>query len=425
MERMLIEVRKIRRVLLVTLVLLIVLTTVNALAAETVVKMYNEAAAGDESRFKNTDEGTVAVQLNVKGGKFVGLEIPSWYNAPSSTALILFKWDTDYNTTIKKDPIFTDVIEDMESSGWIDPGQNDFTVKFDRAFAEGKYLLVYRKHARYPLHIPTHSAFEDSVAYFEGKVYENVSYRISCIVDPDAELNEAPNIKVELDINEVIVPIYGTGASSDGLSYITVSTYESVAQKFTVANGKLTGFVINDLFVESGYAEIELYVYKWKDNYDETVKTTPIYANKFNAETGGAGSYEDFVMKFERAYAEGDYLVKIVSTDSVNLWAHALKGGVTGFIDGEEYLDGTLKLSYLVNSSAELDERPFEMPTPEPTQEPTPTPEATQTPTATPNVTEEPKVDEGTNNVVFIILAIAAVVTIGAAVLIFINLKKR
>ena len=43
-----------------------------------------------------------------------------------------------------------------------------------------------------------------------------------------------------------------------------------VAHKFSVKNGKFTGIVFNDLFLETGYGEIELKVYKWKDDYDTT-----------------------------------------------------------------------------------------------------------------------------------------------------------
>jgi hypothetical protein len=341
-----------------------------------------------------------------------------------STALILYKWDTDYRTTISGSPIFSDMIEDSVSQGWVNPGEADFTVDFDRAFAEGEYLLVYYRLSGNPLHIPTHAAHSDSVAYFEQEVYENVSYRINCIVDPAAELNEEPNTNI--DSQEVIIAAYGNGASADGLSYIQVGNYASVAHKFSVKNGKFTGIVFNDLFLETGYGEIELKVYKWKDDYDTTTSQTPIYHNVIEAESGGPGQYEHFYVRFDRAYALGDYLVEISCYDGLNLWAHATKEGVTSYLDGDVYEEGTLKLDIIENLFAELDERPVY--TPEPTETPEPTPTLETTPTQTAAETEKPtetgeKDDKG-NTGIIIGVVVVAIIAVAAIVFIIIRSKK-
>jgi len=417
--------KNITRMILFTLALLLCLASFGGIhAEESLIKMYSDEEAPDGSRFKNTGEGIVAVRLNVKGGKFVGLVVPSWYAAPMSTALILYKWDTDYRTTISGSPIFSDMIEDSVSQGWVNPGEADFTVDFDRAFAEGEYLLVYYRLSGNPLHIPTHAAHSDSVAYFEQEVYENVSYRINCIVDPAAELNEEPNTNI--DSQEVIIAAYGNGASADGLSYIQVGNYASVAHKFSVKNGKFTGIVFNDLFLETGYGEIELKVYKWKDDYDTTTSQTPIYHNVIEAESGGPGQYEHFYVRFDRAYALGDYLVEISCYDGLNLWAHATKEGVTSYLDGDVYEEGTLKLDIIENLFAELDERPVY--TPEPTETPEPTPTLETTPTQTAAETEKPtetgeKDDKG-NTGIIIGVVVVAIIAVAAIVFIIIRSKK-
>ncbi len=417
--------KKTTRLILLSLVLILCLAPFEGLHAEqSVIKMYNDEAAPDGSRFKNTGEGIVAVRLNVKGGKFVGLVVPSWYAAPMSTALILYKWDTDYGTTISGSPIFSDMIEDSVSQGWVDPGEADFTVDFNRAFAEGEYLLVYYRLSGNPLHIPTHAAHPDSIAYFDQEVYENVSYRVSCIVDPAAELNEEPNNNI--DSQEVIIAAYGNGPSADGLSYISVGNYASVAHKFTVKNGKFTGIVFNDLFLEAGYGEIELKVYKWKDDYNTTTSQTPIYHNIIEAESGGPGQYENFYVRFDRAYALGDYLIEISCYDGLNLWAHATKEGVTSYLDGEVYEEGTLKIDIIENLFAELDERPVY--TPEPTETPEPTPTVESTPTQTAAETEKPgetdKKGEKDSGNTGIIIGVAVVAVIAVAAIVYIIIRN-
>ncbi len=417
--------KKTTRLILLSLVLILCLAPFEGLHAEqSVIKMYNDEAAPDGSRFKNTGEGIVAVRLNVKGGKFVGLVVPSWYAAPMSTALILYKWDTDYGTTISGSPIFSDMIEDSVSQGWVDPGEADFTVDFNRAFAEGEYLLVYYRLSGNPLHIPTHAAHPDSIAYFDQEVYENVSYRVSCIVDPAAELNEEPNNNI--DSQEVIIAAYGNGPSADGLSYISVGNYASVAHKFTVKNGKFTGIVFNDLFLEAGYGEIELKVYKWKDDYNTTTSQTPIYHNIIEAESGGPGQYENFYVRFDRAYALGDYLIEISCYDGLNLWAHAIKEGVTSYLDGEVYEEGTLKIDIIENLFAELDERPVY--TPEPTETPEPTPTVESTPTQTAAETEKPgetdKKGEKDSGNTGIIIGVAVVAVIAVAAIVYIIIRN-
>ena len=49
------------------------------------------------------------------------------------------------------------------------------------------------------------------------------------------------------------------------------------------------------------------------------------YHNVIEAESGGPGQYEHFYVRFDRAYALGDYLVEISCYDGLNLWAHATK----------------------------------------------------------------------------------------------------
>ncbi len=416
----------VKKTVLYILALTLVISSMSimtGIAAESKIDMFGAEAAKDGSRFKNTGEGTVAVQLNVTGGKFVGLVVPSWYSAPSSTIITLHKWDTDYTKTINSAPIFADLIVDDENTGWIDPGQHDFTVKFERAFAEGKYLLVYRKSEGEPLHIPTRSVNNNSVAYFNGTVYENVSYQVSCLIDAQAALNETPNIKV--NPSNIVYPAYGTGASSDGESFLPAINYDTIGHYFKVTEGRLTGFVINSLFLDYETANIEIKVYKWKTDYTTTLKETPVFDKTFEATFNGV--YKDFKMEFERAYAEGEYLVIIYSEDGLKLWSHAQKDGVVTYLNDEPYEGGTIKVSYIANKDIELDERPVVASTPEPTKEPTSTPEktATSVPTATPNATDDKDTgDKSTlgNNIIVIVVV---VVVIAVAVVLIIILKGK
>lgn len=402
--------------------------TVTADAASQELNLYGSEAAPNGERYKKTTDGVVAGKVKISRGKFTGVVVPSWYMGKISFAVIIYKWDTDYAKTAASSPLFAEAFEADAPGAWVDPGQQDFIVKFDRAFAEGEYLVMYRHVSDGPLYIPLKSAYDTSESYLNGNVIENTSYQFTCVADPDAALNDTPNIKIQID--ESIYGLYGDGASADGVSNINAADFESVADKFMVSptQGLLTGFIINDLYVPNGMAEITLSLYKWNTDYKTTIASNAVYRNIYDGESAASGGYENLKMSFgENAFAAGAYLVVLETTDSLNLWTHASKDGVTSYLDGEVYEGGTLKLSCIANEKAVLNEKQAETPTPAATPEKTDAP-AAATPAATKAAstpTTAPESGPGKLTTILLIAICAAVVIAGAVVTVVILRRRK
>ncbi len=418
-------------VMAITVLLLICMTVVPSFAAEQQLNPYGSDAA--EKPYLKVTDGTLAMRVDVTGGNFTGLIIPSWYVGVFTLSIGVYKWDQSYEATIAAEPVYGGTIQGNSPGVWIDPGQQDFRVDFERAFPEGTYLVVFYHNSGDPLHIPLHSASDRAMCYVDGKEDPAITLRITCLTDPEAALNDTPNVK-EPFMTDSAMNAYGDGAALDGTSYLSLNNYYTVAQRFTADKGLLTGMLINQLFLASDYAEIMLTLYKWDTDYETTLAGTEIFYGVFEAEKDPEDeTYHDFIMPFNRAFSQGDYLVVLESLDGVNLWAHAPKVGIETYLDDEPYEDGTLKLSYMVSYTAELNETPVLKPTPAPTQVPTEKPEATSTPPATSAVTPgktpvksaNQKNSSDNNTILYIAVSAAAVVVIAAAVILIVRVKRK
>ena len=371
--------------------------------------------------YVRTDTGVVGQCVTVSGGNFTGMVIPSWYYGILDFYVLIYRWAGDYAGSAQGELLFCDRVQEDAYGMWIDPGQEDFELDFNRAFAPGDYLIEYRFASNDPLYVPTLERMEGAVAYLNGRELEGVSYQMTLITDDEAALNEEPNVKYEVDTGKRMVGLYGIGASSDGLSNIPLSTVESVGQAFTVESGKLTGFVINSLVIETEIAEVTLKLYKWDTDYTTTVKHTPAFEKLYVLEPDPERENYNCEMMFDGcAFAEGKYLVTLESLDGANLWTHAAKDGVSAYVDGAEYSGGTFKLSYLVNDYAQVNETPV--------QTETSAPISTDEPTAPLNTNVQPSttaaVTGGGNNTSVIIPVVVLSITVIIAVIIVIVVLK-
>ncbi len=324
-------------------------------AAETILPMGGEGDGPE--RYQTTEQSDLGVSFEIRDAKLTGVVIPSWYAGAVSAKLLLYRWDTDYRTTVEKSPIFTDIIEhpDNPATSWIDPGMHDFRVDFGRAFSEGRYLLVYRAYLGTALYVPVKSEVEGITCYIDGDVYERQSgdstvrpsFLFSCILDPAAAADDTPNLRVPYA--ESIIPMYGSGAANDGSSYISVKDYDTVAQKFTVRENYMSGLVINDLFVESGEAKITVNVYAWNQNYDRTISGKPLISEQWNC--AHADYYKAYTVFYEKGLPKGDYLITLQTADALNLWTHGPREDGATYLDGAATADFTVKLSYIQDAT--------------------------------------------------------------------------
>lgn len=365
-------------------------------AAETEIKYDGERLPG----YVTTDTGAVAQKITVSGGNFTALTIPSWFVGTLNLYVVVYKWDTDYMTSLSKAPLFVDLIDAASPGVWKDPGQMDFKLNFDRAFAPGDYLVYFINYGD-PMYFHMVDRRADAIAYFDGKEKEGATYEIYATVNNEAALNEQPNIKYDVLSKDTIHPLYAVGASTEGLSNVVMSDVGSVAFRFNLAGEKLKGFVINSL--DNGSGDVTLKMYRWKTDY-ATTKSGKVVFEKTYAASGDPNNSNNCVFNFDDyVFSSGEYLIVLESASDVMLWRHAPKGDVEVYIDNELYTTGSLKVSLVTNMSAEVNE-----PTAEEPATPTPVPEdKTPTPADPTPSTGNPPAGDAAYGIVFFVMIVA------------------
>ncbi len=383
----------------------------------------------------NANSNEVASMFEVKNGKMVGFVLSSLSNNVAAKGILkIYKWDTNYAKTTSQKAVI--------QLGFNAPAVSeptDFRINFDGAYAEGKYLAVIK--AESALLIWTHHPLDGVSCFIDGSPYTTGSFKLQYVVDPAKPAkNSDKDFDSGLTVSTVTtVPLFGSGAALDGAVNFQLYTYYCLATKFTNDRGKLVGLVLDDTRIEGDDGELTVWLYKWDTDYETTVKSVPCYYKVYTLPmTDEANPDVDRILEFDRAFAEGEYLALFETEDSmISFWAHAPKEGVELYVDDEPYTDAedafmaTLKIAYLADPAAELDERPVDYPTPEPSKEPTPTPSVTVTPKPTPTKadptpTTAPKGGDSNSSWIWIVvIAVVVVAAVAAAVVIVMKKKKK
>lgn len=246
-------------------------------------------------------------------------------------------------------------------------------------------------------------------------------------------------IPIPVSAAELTVGIFSSGASADGESKMDISSF-ALASKFKVTEGRFVGFLLNELYTVTTENQGTVKIYKWNTDYATTIAKQPIFngiiENQVYNSSANPATDNDYIIKFNRAYIEGEYLAVIQGEDSMFLWTHKVKDGVTSFIDGEVYVDGSFKMSYIVDNEAKVNESPIETSILASTTKPTSSPVLTgsSVPSTFPKasvlvLTSAPKdkdKDVDVNNkLVPILIAGAAVIIIAAIAVILIKKKNN
>lgn len=400
-----------------------------AAAAADTVKLYGTEgpAPADGSSKMNANSYTLGIRFEVKDGKMVGFVLDDLFTDRAVKGVLrIYRWSGDYRTTTSAKPLVQKLIDVTKKEAQFET----YTVPFDGAYAEGTYLATLQ--AEGPMYLWTHQFLDGITCYRSGEEYVYGTFKASYLRDPSASVkNSEKDYDESAQINtEQVVPTYGMGPNEDGTVNFQLMNYYSAGQKFTVKGGKFTGLVLDDAVVEGDDAELTVWVYKWDTDYATTIGGTPQYYGVSLLPMWDGGEHVDSYIRFDRAFAEGDYLVVLEADGPCSVWSHGLLDGVVTFFDEEEYTTATMKIAYIMDPEAELDERPVETPTPAPSQEPTPvissTPAAKPTPTASPTGKPQEKQEDGSVPIVlWIALGVVAAGGIAAAVILLVKKKNR
>ncbi len=318
-------------------------------------------APADGSVKMSANTNVLATKFEVKDGNMVGFVLNDLSIDRGCKAILqIYSWNTDYDTTVSSQPLVRKLVETEGTA----PKNETVNVPFDGVYGEGVYLATLR--ADGPMYLWTHQLLDGITCYRDGELYEYGTFKVSYLRDPDAAVSSS---ETDYDAGasislETVVPVYGMGATEDGRSNFNLQEFTSLGQKFTVKKGKFTGLLLDDAVMGEEETIVTVWVYQWDTDYTTTIAGTPKYYGVSAFPKWDGGEHVDSYIRFDRAFAEGEYLVVFQSENDCSLWAHGPLDGVLNFMDGEANPHSVMKIAYLADPEAELDERPVNTPIP-------------------------------------------------------------
>lgn len=316
--------------------------------------LYPEGVGASDGTWQYSAQESLAQSFTVSGGNFVGLRINSLKtNRPAVGEVSIYKWNTDYATSVAGSPVYQDKFflagTHSMHTGWVDA--EDVTIRFDRAFAPGKYVAVV-KTVSGEVWLMVHGGMEGVTAYVAGTAKDDWTYKLSALVSPDAEQNETVNVSNKNFVN-LYDPANGGTIGANGILCGTAGG-NVMGTRFTVSEGALAGFCFVGL-VNTGVATGTLKVYKWDTDYATTTAATPVVQDTIiRTNTDVSGTYDswttDEYVLFDHPIPADEYLLTFASAGVMYCWVHGPVAGVTSFENGTEYDTGTLKIQAIVDS---------------------------------------------------------------------------
>lgn len=127
---------KAKRIILFTLVLLTIFTSLAVYADQTTINLYGAAGSGDPQNVKVV--GDLGVKFDVPAGKklvkFTLSGSPTWVKTDTEAELVLFRWNTDYATTVAGTKLETYREHHADNT--------DFNLVVSGNYGEGTYLVL-------------------------------------------------------------------------------------------------------------------------------------------------------------------------------------------------------------------------------------------------------------------------------------------
>lgn len=258
---------------------------------------------------RGTHSGVVISGTNTAAQKFTanwnfcGVDVcaASWGNSIGNLTLKLYRWNTNYATSIAGTPIVTRTFVNYADNQWL---SLDFETQ-----NSGDYIWV----ASNPVETvgvwkDTGSHYGKNVAYFNGNVVTG-DYNFRIVDSADHYTSNSPLTSVQL-----------TGTST-------------AAQKFTTANS-FDAIGVQSCSFANNIGNLTVKLFSWNTNYQTTIAGTPIATKQF------VNFFDNsFLKMYFQLQPAGSYLWVINgATENVGLWK--LTQG--GFPDNINYLNGAV-----------------------------------------------------------------------------------
>ena len=422
-------------------------TAVQAAEATPVVRPQADVernfCGADNMAYAMNAEDIVGTHFSIAGdATFVGIGCPSWSDNVGSLTVSLYTFDTDYNTSVSKDPIATNEFVDFQDNGFL-----GFEFAESDPLTAGEYVLEVT------------DAYDDSgsgVGIWAQLPYEGQHFY------ENGEYNPGLSIRMAVVLTTPLEVPYGTlsGSTSDGedgeIDYIP---YLDCLMRFSDDDAE---YYYTIEITDEGYLQVDVGVGNdpqfyinlpsWVDG--PTRDDYPVMLIRLKRSAGAPTSGEFFfnTTEFPGPSAGGSLTVQYEDTEE---WQNA----IVNFKTNKNFTGSLLSLRYDIVGAAtepctflidyilffsspeaaaafkheDLETLLANQPTPEPA---TPTPEATATPTkaatATPKATasaapsagaEEQEGGLSTGEIAAIV--VCAVVVVGGIIVIIAVVNKR
>ena len=431
-------------------------TAVQAAEATPVVRPQADVernfCGADNMAYAMNAEDIVGTHFSIAGdATFVGIGCPSWSDNVGSLTVSLYTFDTEYNTSVSKDPIATNEFVDFQDNGFL-----GFEFAESDPLTAGEYVLEVT------------DAYDDSgsgVGIWAQLPYEGQHFY------ENGEYNPGLSIRMAVVLTTPLEVPYGTlsGSTSDGedgeIDYIPyldclMRFSDDDAEYYYTIDGSM--YIDNLEITDEGYLQVDVGVGNdpqfyinlpsWVDG--PTRDDYPVMLIRLKRSAGAPTSGEFFfnTTEFPGPSAGGSLTVQYEDTEE---WQNA----IVNFKTNKNFTGSLLSLRYDIVGAAtepctflidyilffsspeaaaafkheDLETLLANQPTPEPA---TPTPEATATPTkaatATPKVTASAAPSAGageqegglsTGEIAAIV--VCAVVVVGGIIVIIAVVNKR
>lgn len=287
---------------------------------------------------------------------FIGVQIgsPSWGGTGAGFTMGLYRWDTDYATTLAGTPVATQVIEN-----YVD--DSDVTMMFSPAAPAGQYLL----HTYDPVWgvnpetgIPGHYYHTDGASHFADPIPAAYSNGIIMESQSVFSIGVAHGLEYPYTSGE---SFYTSGGNQEPLS---LAAYPKLGQRFT-ATQPFDGIEVNSpTWGTQGDKGFTLSLWPWVNNYTSTVAQTPLASITYT------GTFDElwYAVANATSLPAGVYFWEMsnptTTSDDVNvgLWSYvesAYDGG-EAYINGEAAASSTLLWSYPFDGSGTYTPFPFD-----------------------------------------------------------------
>jgi len=265
-----------------------------------VIDMY--AAIGTHTAVQLTGSNTAAQRFSAKWS-FGAIQIcaPSWGNSIGNLTLKLYKWTTDYNTSLAAAPLAARTYVNFNDGEWLNL---DAEIQ-----AAGDYIWVASSPTEtVGLWKETGSSYLGNVNYLNGSVVAG-DYNVRIIDSADHFTNSGAQVPVQL------------------------TSGNTAAQKF-VSNNDFDAFSVNAPSWSNNVGNLTLKLYKWNTDYNTTIASAVIATKQFVNYTDNTYLKMDIAKQ-----VPGTYMwVASDSSEVVGLYKYA-SSSYTGNIN---YLNGNV-----------------------------------------------------------------------------------